>query len=214
MAVILFGGQKGGSGKTTAAVSFAAMLAGEGGDVLLVDADGQQSATKWNAIREKGGVSPMITCVSLFGDSLASQVRAMAPKYDAVVIDTRGSDGAELRSAMLVAEVIVTPTQTSEFDLFTFGTMDQLVEQARGFNPELRALCFVNCAPTNDRGNDAEGIREALAELRHYRLLDSMLSYRKAFKRTARYGMSVTEFDEQDEKASAEMRALFAEVTQ
>jgi chromosome partitioning protein len=212
--IILFGGEKGGSGKSTLAVSFAAMRAGEGRDVLLIDADKQQSATKWNAIREGEGITPMITCVSLFGDTLASQVRAMAPKYDDIVIDTRGSDAAELRSAMLVAHTIVTPAQTSQFDLFTFGTMDRLVEQARGFNPDLRALAVVNRAPTNANSSDVADMREALASLQQYTLLGVVISERKAFRLTARDGMAVTEFPKVDPKAVSEIRALAAEVWQ
>jgi chromosome partitioning protein len=212
--IVLFGGEKGGSGKSTLAVSFAAMRAGEGRDVLLIDADKQQSATKWNAIREGGGITPMITCVSLFGDTLASQVRAMAPKYDDIVIDTRGSDAAELRSAMLVANTIVTPAQTSQFDLFTFGTMDRLVEQARGFNPDLRALAVVNRAPTNANSSDVADMREALASLQQYTLLGVVISERKAFRLTARDGMAVTEFPKVDPKAVSEIRALAAEVWQ
>lgn len=212
--IVLFGGEKGGSGKSTLAVSFAAMRAGEGRDVLLIDADKQQSATKWNAIREGEGITPMITCVSLFGDTLASQVRAMAPKYDDIVIDTRGSDAAELRSAMLVANTIVTPAQTSQFDLFTFGTMDRLVEQARGFNPDLRALAVVNRAPTNANSSDVADMREALASLQQYTLLGAVISERKAFRLTARDGMAVTEFQKVDPKAVSEIRALAAEVWQ
>lgn len=214
MAILLFGGEKGGSGKTTLAVSFAAMRAGEGRDVLLIDADKQASASKWNAIREGEGIQPLLTCVSVYGDTLASQVRAMAPKYDDIVIDTRGSDAPELRSAMLVANTIVTPAQTSQFDLFTFGTMDRLVEQARGFNPDLRALAVINRAPTNARSSDVADMREALSSLAHYKLLEAFVSDRKAFRLTARDGMAVTEYPQPDAKAVAELTALAGEVWQ
>jgi chromosome partitioning protein len=138
----------------------------------------------------------------------------MAPKYDDIVIDTRGSDAAELRSAMLVAHTIVTPAQTSQFDLFTFGTMDRLVEQARGFNPDLRALAVVNRAPTNANSSDVADMREALASLQQYTLLGVVISERKAFRLTARDGMAVTEFPKVDPKAVSEIRALAAEVWQ
>ena len=45
--IILFGGEKGGTGKTTLAVNLAAMRARAGYDVLLVDADRQESAAAW-----------------------------------------------------------------------------------------------------------------------------------------------------------------------
>lgn len=214
MPVTLFGGEKGGSGKSTLAVSYAAMLAGEGRDVLLVDSDVQASASKWNGIRDAEQVMPRITCVALYGDSLANQIRALIPKYDDIVIDTRGADAPELRSAMLVANTLVTPAQTSQFDIFTFATMDRIVEQARGFNPEMRALALINRAPTNARSTEVADMREALATLRHYKLLDRFVSERKAFRETARDGRAVTEYSHPDQKAVAEMRALAQEIMQ
>ena len=50
MSIITVGGIKGGSGKTTTAVNITISLSKLSGDVLLVDADDQESATdftKW-----------------------------------------------------------------------------------------------------------------------------------------------------------------------
>ncbi len=43
--------QKGGAGKTTIALNIAAALAAEGKRVLLIDADPQQTAQDWAAVR-------------------------------------------------------------------------------------------------------------------------------------------------------------------
>jgi chromosome partitioning protein len=92
--------------------------------------------------------------------------------------------------------------------------MDRLVEQARGFNPDLRALAVVNRAPTNANSSDVADMREALASLQQYTLLGVVISERKAFRLTARDGMAVTEFPKVDPKAVSEIRALAAEVWQ
>ncbi len=46
--IIVCGGTKGGTGKSTTAVNLAVIAASEGGDVLLVDADDQESASDFS----------------------------------------------------------------------------------------------------------------------------------------------------------------------
>ena len=54
MAIVIIAvvNQKGGAGKTTIAVNLSAALAAEGKRILLIDADPQQTAQDWAAIRQ------------------------------------------------------------------------------------------------------------------------------------------------------------------
>jgi chromosome partitioning protein len=71
--ILVCGGIKGGSGKTTMATNLAAIRAGTGKDVLLVDADEQESATIFTAIRKRDQRErPQYTSIIL----RESQVRA------------------------------------------------------------------------------------------------------------------------------------------
>lgn len=205
--IILFGAEKGGVGKSTIAVNMAAMRAATR-DVLLIDTDRQGSAQQWASIRK----SKPIACVAMYGGTLSSQVRAMAPKYDDIIIDAGGRDSAELRAAMLVADVIVTPSMPSQFDIFTLAAMDNLVGQAKAFNENLRAVILVNGAPTNARQTDAADMREALSDMASYKVLQTIVKSRKAYRLCAMTGLAVTEFDQPDEKAVEEMKSLFEEV--
>lgn len=51
--IILFGSQKGGCGKSTLAINTACYLTNTGGDVVLVDADIQQSSTKFSKLGKR-----------------------------------------------------------------------------------------------------------------------------------------------------------------
>ena len=55
MSIILIGGEKGGTGKTTLAVNLAALRASQGRDVLLIDTDIQASASYWAQSRDEAG---------------------------------------------------------------------------------------------------------------------------------------------------------------
>ncbi len=61
--IVLVGGEKGGTGKTTLAIHLAARRTVLGHDVLLVDTDKQGSASSWCAIRDEEDRSPRIACI-------------------------------------------------------------------------------------------------------------------------------------------------------
>lgn len=214
MTITVVGAEKGGVGKSTIAVNLAAECARGGADVLLVDTDKMGSAQQWAATRKEAGHTPILTCIGIRGRTLAQEIRLLAAKFDDIIIDAGGHDSVELRSAMLVADVIVTPCEPAQFDIFSMFTMDRLVGEARLSNETLRALMVTNCAPTNPSQKDTLEMLEALEELSYYQLASTVLTYRKAYKRCARDGLAVTEYKghEADVKAIEELRNLVAEV--
>jgi chromosome partitioning protein len=214
MATYVVGAEKGGVGKSTTAVNLVVTLAARKRDVLLIGADKQDSAQQWAAARREGGITPAISCISLRGKSLKDEVRAMQGRYDDIVIDAGGQDSIELRAAMMVADILVTPCIPSQFDIFSTFTMDRLVGEVHTINEKLIALLVVNCAPTNTKQSDVADMREALADLRNFTILNTELHARKAYRRCARDGRAVTEYSrsDTDDKAVAEMTALAAEI--
>ena len=51
--IIVVGGIKGGSGKTTVATNLAVIRSAEGKDVLLIDSDDQETATDFTVLRNE-----------------------------------------------------------------------------------------------------------------------------------------------------------------
>lgn len=75
MNIILIGGEKGGTGKTTLAVNLAALRALQGRDVLLIDTDVQASTSYWAQSRDEAQTRPRIACIQKFGKGLPTEVR-------------------------------------------------------------------------------------------------------------------------------------------
>lgn len=208
--IVLIGGEKGGTGKTTTATNLAAMRASAGRDVLLVDTDPQGSASFWCTVRAEGKAA-RIGSVQKFGKGLQSEIRDLSKRYDDVLIDAGGRDSVELRAALCVAEVAVLPIQASHFDLWTIEQLARLVETARGFNTELRALCVISRGSTHVSNTDAADAAELIAEYPALQLTKTIIRDRLAYKRAAGAGLSVVEFG-QDAKATCEMEDLYQEI--
>jgi chromosome partitioning protein len=210
--IILIGGEKGGTGKTTLAVNLAALRALQGRDVLLIDTDIQASASYWAQIRDEAAVTPRVACIQKFGKGLQAEVRDLATRYQDLIIDAGGRDSVELRSALVVAERAFVPIQPSQFDIWTLGRMDDLVKTAQGFNPDLQATVVISRASTNPSVSEVAEARGLLADFAHLNLTPAVIRDRIAYRKAARDGLSVAEQKPTDSKAGEEMQALFREV--
>lgn len=211
--IILVGGEKGGTGKTTISTNIAAMRASEGREVLLIDTDLQGSASSWQAVRIEDKIEPKVASIQKFGKSLASEVRDLTKKYQDIVIDAGGRDSVELRSAMTVAEVAVLPIQPSQFDLWTVKRIHELLEQAAGFNPDIRALAVVSRASTNSQNSDAQDALDLISDFPGIDLAETVIRDRLAYRRAAGSGMSVVEYEnDREAKGTWEMKKLYREI--
>ncbi len=210
--IVLVGGEKGGTGKTTLAVNLAAMRRRAGHDVLLIDADRQASASLWADIRQDDSHAQPVPCVQKRGKGLVADIRDLAARYADVVIDAGGQDSVELRAALTIAHLAVFPIQPSLFDAATLETLAELVAQAQVFNSGLIAAVVINRASTNPRVKEANEAQDLVAAYSDLRLLEALLRDRIVFRRTARDGLCVPEADHRDPAAEAEMDALYLEV--
>ena len=213
MGIVLIGGEKGGTGKTTLATNLAAMLALRGKDVLLMDTDRQGTASFWATVREEAEVGVPVACVQKFGKGVASQVRDLAKRYDEILIDAGGRDSMELRYSLGVCDRAYIPVQPFQFDIWTIRQMDELVSMAQGLNENLAAFIVLNRVSTNPVVREDQETRDFFIgeEFQHLSLISPILHERIAFRKSARDGLSVLEW-KQDKKAVDEMNQLFQEV--
>lgn len=205
--IIVCGGIKGGSGKTTIATNLAVIRAKEGRDVLLIDADDQETATDFTTLRgEKQEGGPGYTSIKLSGSGVRTQTQRLKEKYQDIIIDTGGRDTASQRAGLSVADVLVVPFIPRSFDVWTLEKVSELVTEIRGVNPELKAFTFINRA--DPRGHDNDEAGDVLKENQELIFVDRPLGNRKAFGNAAAQGVAVIELRPEDEKASEEMTLL------
>ena len=214
--ILLIGSEKGGTGKSTVASNLAAMMAGDGYDVLLVDTDTQASVSDWAAIRNNNEGLSRLTTVQKTG-KVHADIARLKDKYDHIVIDAGGRDSTELRSSLLAADVCYMPITPSTYDLWTVPRFYTLLDDARLINDRLTAYVLVNQASTHAMVNDHRDIERFLADEDYdsFGLANAVLKFRNAYKTAATRGKSVMELKsngKSDEKAKTEMTNLYKEV--
>lgn len=210
--IILIGGEKGGTGKTTLATNLAAMRALAGHDVLLIDSDPQGSANYWAQNRDELAIQPRVACVQKLGKGLAMEVKDLAQRYQDIIIDAGGRDSVELRSALVVVDKVYIPIQPSQFDVWTLNSMNTLVETAQGFNPGLQAKVIISRSSTHPSVQESEETRKLLADFPSLEPLELIIRDRIAYRKAAKEGVAVTELKPKETKASEEITALYNEI--
>ena len=206
--IYTIGGIKGGSGKTTVATNLTVWLSSHGRDVLLVDADDQETATDFTAWRsELTDGNTGYTAIQLSESAVRTEATKLAPKYDDIVIDTGGRDTTSQRAALSIADLFLLPFIPRSFDIWTLEKVTALIEDVRPINPDLKIVAFLN--RSDPRGGDNLGASALLSESSAFTFLDTALGNRKAFANAAAVGMGVTEVKPRDKKAIRELEALF-----
>ena len=209
--IVLIGTEKGGTGKTTLATNLAAMRASEGHDVLLLDTDTQGSATYWSRIRDDAKIEPGVYCTQKFGQ-VDNEVSKFTKKFNDIIIDAGGRDSEELRSSMLVADIVCIPLQPSQFDVWTLSPMETMVKKAKILNPKLKAFILLNRASPNPSVSEAEEAKEIISDLEHLGLSQAIIRDRIAFRKAARDGLAVPEMQPADPKAVSEIQGIYKEI--
>ena len=127
MPVVVVANPKGGVGKSTVATNIAGYFASKGHQVMLGDADRQQSSRLW--LRLRPAEARTIT-----GWEVGEGLIAKPPKGTThVVLDTpAGLHGKMLQDAMRQADKVVVPLQPSIFDIYaTRAFLDELAQQRK-----------------------------------------------------------------------------------
>ncbi len=205
--IIVIGGIKGGSGKTTISTNLA-VIRSKTHDALLIDADDQETATDFTILRnEKMENGAGYTSIKLSGQAVRTEVKTLSTKYDDIIIDTGGRDTTSQRAALTVADILLVPFVPRSFDVWTVEKVSSLIEEIKTINSSLTAYVFINRADPS--GQDNSEAAKALKDIEGMIFIDKPLGTRKVFGNAAGNGMSVTEYKPEDTKATNEIMRLY-----
>jgi chromosome partitioning protein len=213
--IIVIGGTKGGTGKSTIVMNLAAIDVTSGNDSVLVDADKQGSASAWAAQREVSGVLRVPTFKKFGQLPVTNELKELARKYKNVFVDAGGYDSEELRASLLACNKLLIPIRPSQLDIWTLPRIIEIVSQSQMYNPHLSVLFVINGAHTNPSVKETEGVLELANDVEGMVFCQTVLHHRRAFVKAAAQGLSVVELkgSDRDQKASDEIMNLYYEVT-
>lgn len=206
--IILIGSEKGGVGKSTLATNLSVLLATYQKDVVLVDADRQSTSAIWHQDRLSTD-KVKFDCIRLY-DNISHTVKGLGNRYDFVFVDCQGRDSKELRSGMVVADLVLFPFRPSQFDLYTLPDMVEMLSDAQLVNPTLIGCAVITMSPTNPQINELENAKAFFKDFEQVKLLNTIISDRKVYRDAASLGLSVIEMD--NGKATQEITNLWMEL--
>jgi chromosome partitioning protein len=207
--LLVVGGIKGGSGKTTIATNLAICRALLGKNVWLIDADEQGSTMDWAKQRE-------VNLENLFVDAIHGKniLKRLSNRednrwWDDIIIDTGGRDTVSQRAALVSCDVFLAPFRPRSLDIWTIPTLKLLNDEIRQVNRKFRAFSVLNqCEP---RGSDKESVRKIMEDS-GIDCLKGELGYRKAFSDASTFGLGVIELKTADDKSRKEILILHDDI--
>ena len=191
--------QKGGTGKTTLALSLAVAAAQAGRTVAVIDLDPQASAGNWadrRALKEAPAV------VSAHVPRLQSVIdTARQNGVDLLLIDTPGKSEQTALAAAKAADLVLIPCRPQIYDIETLAATKEIIELAGG-RP---AFVILNAVPPQGRRH--EEAKAAIEEM-GLAVCPAAFVQRAAFGDAPNAGQSAAEF-EPDGKAAQEISLVY-----
>ena len=201
--LILIGSNKGGCGKSTLAVNLAAAYSIQGKSVCIVDADNQGTAYRWVQDRADRWEAPEYIHTCKMSGKIKDQLLFESKNHDVTIIDVAGRNSIELVSAMVVADICITPTQCSQFDLDVLSELRNQYDNASIVNPALKVFIYHTMCNTNHLVSNTERQQflTYLEDFPEFTVLKCKQHYRKVYRDTVAEGLSVLEGDNMDAKS-------------
>mgnify|MGYP001549257539 CR=1 FL=1 len=196
--------QKGGVGKTTAAVNLASGLAEYGHRILVVDTDPQGSVVQWQSIAD----GAEFEVLHLPSPQLSKELKTVSRRYDHIVVDSPPAIEDITRAAIEVSNLAIIPIAPSPLDIWsskeTIALVNSLGKKYRKLNAK---ILIYRKIPGTRLGKEA---REAMGSY-DLDILSTEISQRIVFVEAMIAGLSVLKYAPKS-IAADEIRSLCKEI--
>ena len=202
MKIVAFTSDKGGMGKSTAALNLACAAAEDRFEAAVLDLDPQASVGRWARVRRKAELParPLAeTCVPIDIEDRLGELRAA--RADLVLLDTAGRDNNAITAAIAAADLVLVPCHPTDLELSTLGpTFARLRAEQR---PHFVLLIDWSAGAVRRRVDATAAIERAGG-----RVVPVAYTHRADYRLALEQGQGVTEYQPW-QAAAQEIRAVW-----
>ena len=202
--IITIAHQKGGVGKSTIALNLAVELSKKY-KLGVIDLDYQKSLTIFNEHRKENSLKPLDIYSFNNQNNFVNFLRKN--QSEIILIDIGGFDSDLNRTAILAADIIITPVSNSMIEIYGLENFKQILTDLKEIDPDIKSFVLLN--------NIDPRASKAIIELQEYiqnnsnyfELLQTIIRRRSDFVKSFELGKSVIEINNKS-KASKEIKNL------
>lgn len=198
---------KGGVGKSTIATNLAVEMKAD-----MLDLDTQNSSIGFSRL------GPQREIKFIRGQDLQQSDLNFLEVYKGsaeknLIIDSGGYDSDIVRLLLINSDLIITPVAVSQVELMGLQNFDKVIHAAKTVSDNINAYVLFNRV-TRFQQNDLKLFKNYIQnDITDYKILNTQIGDRKAYKDAFASGLSVCELDKKS-KASDEISSLVSEITE
>lgn len=219
MVLLTIASTKGGVGKSTFTINLATELMRAGYKVAVLDADPQNTISKWNKVREymisQGENLQSLFIASAQGESLIEIALNKRDQGYITIIDSPGVNDSSMRAALLRSDYVITPAPPSPVDLWEVETLCQVVRKLSEIQRrKIPIMLLFNKVPA---GHNIKNVEESIKYIEDSNIfldyiIKTEIKTRQAYQHSIKEGRGVVEYSPADVKACEEIKKCAVEI--